>query len=230
MFFSFTFLSLSSSLGLFISPVLGELFLGLWWFALYFHLLLLLCSLLSLFQLLPPHPHSLSSLTPLLARSCSLNTWDSLLSKSPRHFWGDPWSPCLHWEGSPRPGLHPARTGRQPHQPEAAECQKHIWVCLWESDTSAGRWYYFGEHFYVQFRVHILRTARTEIISLMCVCTIIWSSFRWEQIYTPKSKGNSRSRLLLHSLTINGHAMESCQPNSPLLLFLPRKCLSLKEN
>lgn len=51
-------------------------------------------------------------------------------------------------------------------------------VLVKENDTSAGRWYYFREHFYVQFRVHILHTAQTEIISLMCVCTVMWSSFR----------------------------------------------------
>jgi hypothetical protein len=51
-------------------------------------------------------------------------------------------------------------------------------VFMKENDTCAGRWYYFGEHFYVQFRVHILHTAQTEIISLMCVCTVMWSNFR----------------------------------------------------
>lgn len=68
-------------------------------------------------------------------------------------------------------------------------------VFMKENDLCAGRWYGLGEHFYVQFRVHCLHIAQTKIISLMCVCTVMWSSFRWEQIYTPKSKRASRSPL-----------------------------------
>lgn len=131
-----------------------------------------------------------------------------------------------------QPRLHPTQKGRQPSSAQRLQNHRNTFESAFvkENDPRAGRWYYFGEHFYVQFRVHILHTAQTEIISLMCVCTVTRSSFRWEQIYTLKSKGNSRSRLLLHSMTINGHAMEGCQPYSPLPLFLPRKCLRLKEN
>lgn len=197
-------------------------------------------SLASLFSTLfsPAPPTSTSFGCPLLslipiARSCSPDIWDSLLSNSLGH----PQRPLealppLGGKPQTSPHSHPTQTGRQSSFSWGLQNPRNTFgsVFVKENDTSAGRWYYFGEHFYVQFRVHIPHTAQTAIISLMCVCTVMWSSFRWEQIYTAKSKGNSGSRLLLHSMTINGHAMEGRQPSSPLLLFLPRECSSLKEN
>lgn len=129
-------------------------------------------SLFSTLQSPPPHPHfDREKLLPKYLRQTSEQEPKTLLGRPPPR-------PLPHQERSPRPGSHPSRPNGNPHQPRAAESQKHIWVFVKENDTSAGRWYYFGEHFYVQFRVHILHTAQTEIISLMCVCTIMWSSCR----------------------------------------------------
>lgn len=204
-------------LGLLIPPVLGELCLGLWWFVLYFYLLL--CSPLSLFLLRPPH---LSSLIPLireelLPKYLRMSSVQDMPGRPPA---------SLPSEGrKAQAGLAPSRDRVATLISQRLRDPRNTFgsVFVKENDTSAGRWYYFGEHFYVQFRVHILCAAQTEIIGLMCVCTIMWSSCRWEQIYTPKSKGNSGSRLLLHSLTTNGHAVEGGQPSAQLLSLLPRK-------
>jgi len=57
-----------------------------------------------------------------------------------------------------------------------------------------------GTFFMWKLKLPLLHPAQTEIISLMWVCTVMWSSFRWEQIYAEKSKGNGRSRRLLDSV------------------------------
>ena len=134
----------------------------------------------------------LSSIVPHFDRETLLpGLWDSLLSKSPKHP-GRPPESLPAWGGKPQASLgsHPTRTGRQSSSAWRLQNPRNTFgsVFVKENDTPPGRWYYFGEHFYVQFRVHISHTAQTEIIRLMCVCTVMWSGFRWEQIYTAKSK------------------------------------------
>ena len=146
------------------------------WFVLYFYLLL--CSLLSSFLPLPPHPtRLLPSLLPLI--------WEELLPKylrmsSVQDIPGRPPASLRSGGRKPQAGLAPSRDRVTALISQRLRDPRNTFgsVFVKENDTSASRWYYFGEHFYVQFRVHILRTAQTEIISLMCVCTIMWSSFR----------------------------------------------------
>lgn len=107
---------------------------------------------------------------------------DNLLSNRPRH---------------PRAKQHSCLFGKETRRPREAIAQNQFLqrdslhepggqhlrdilesVFMKENDLCAGRWYSLGEHFYVQFRVCCLHTAQTEIISLMCVCTVMWSSFR----------------------------------------------------
>lgn len=98
---------------------------------------------------------------------------DILLSKRPRHR---------------RAKRHPCLFGKETRQPREATAPNKLLqrgnlcepggqhlrnilepVFMKENDLCAGRWYGLGEHFYVQFRVHCLHTAQTEIISLVCV-------------------------------------------------------------
>lgn len=182
-FFSFLFLSLLPQA--FLSGP-WKAVCGLWWFVLY--LVLLLCSLLSSLQQ-PPTP-LLASIVPHFAREKLLpGIRNSLLSKSPNPPGGPPESlPARGWgAGGGRgalghPGLLPNtdKVTLLTHLEAESQNPRNTLgsVFVKENDTPAGRWYYWGKHFNVQFRMHILYTAGTEIIRLMCVCAVIWSGFR----------------------------------------------------
>lgn len=125
MFFSFTSLSLSSSW-----VCLSLLF----WESSVLGCDGLCCTFTFCFA-----PHSLYSCSPpptcpLLSlwfgRSCSLNIWECLLSKTCQ---GDHRHPCLQREGRPRLGWRPAGTGWQPSSARGCGIpETHSGLSLWK--------------------------------------------------------------------------------------------------
>ena len=125
MFFSFT--SLSLLLPGFAYPSCSGRALS--WVVMVCVVLLPSALLPTLFIPAPPPP-TCPLLSLWFGRSCSLNIWECLLSKTCQ---GDHRHPCLQREGRPRPGWRPAGTGWQPSSARGCGIpETHSGLSLWK--------------------------------------------------------------------------------------------------